>query len=82
MVSTHLSADGSASSSSNLMRNVLVDKLLSLLLTSIGTWVGSLVFESLDDLVETDSNESPKERTNPVDPVVRVPVTNDDSRAE
>ena len=64
------------------MRDVLVDKLLSLLLTSIGTRVGSLVFECLDDLVEADSNESSKERTDPVDPVVRVPITNNDSRAE
>jgi len=78
----HFGTSGSSSSSSHLSRNVLVDKLLSLLLTSIGTRVGSLVFESLDNLVETDSNESSKQRTNPVNPVVRVPITNDDSRTK
>jgi len=42
------------------MRNVLIDELLSLLLTGIGTRVRSLVFESLDDLVKSNSNESSK----------------------
>jgi len=46
------------------------------------TWVGSLVFQDLDKLVETSCDDGAKDRSEPVDPVVARKLVVDNSRTE
>ena len=64
-------------------REVLLGvKDLGFSVVEVLTWVCSLVFECLDELVETAGEERAKDWANPVDPVVAVEGAEDDTRAK
>lgn len=61
---------------------LVIHKLASLLIVHVLTWVDSLVFESLDELVEGDREQGTEEGSNPVNPVVAGEFSSDDRGAE
>lgn len=61
--------------------NLLLALLLAFLVLVIVVlaWVGNLVLENLDELVEGDGEDCACAGTNPVDPVLLVPDAGDDA---
>lgn len=45
---------------------------------TVGSWVGGLVLEELDETVEEESYESAQQWSQPVDPVVAIECVHDD----
>jgi hypothetical protein len=49
---------------------------------AICTWIGCLVLESLDQLVEGNCENGTEQRSNPVDPVISVESAEDNVRTK